>query len=49
MYQTETIKSLNDTVAELENVNFDDYVDELNIEEKINQDFEQMVEEVFSE
>ena len=46
-YQAETIKSLTDTVAELENVNFDDYVDELNIEAEIDQEFEKIVEEVF--
>jgi len=48
-YQADTISSLNATVAELENVNFDDYVDKLNIEAQIDQDFEQMVEDVFSE
>ncbi len=47
-YQAGTIKNLNDTVAELENVNFDEYVNGLNIEAEIDQDFEQMVEEVFS-
>lgn len=47
--RADTIKSLNHTVAELENVNFDEYVDELNIEAEIEQDFEQMVEEVFNE
>ncbi|NYF23614.1 hypothetical protein [Sporosarcina sp. JAI121] len=46
-YQTKTINSLNTTVAELENVNFDEYVDGLHIEEEIDQDFEKMVEEVF--
>ncbi len=48
-YQTETINSLNNKVTELENVNFDDYVDKQNIEAQIDQDFEQMVEDVFSE
>ena len=44
-YQAKTIKSLHDTVAELENVNFDHYVDELNIEA----DLDKVVEEVFNE
>lgn len=48
-YQGQTIKSLNDTAVELKNINFDDYVDKLNIEAEIEQDFEKMVEEVFSE
>ncbi|WP_172371497.1 hypothetical protein [Sporosarcina jiandibaonis] len=48
-YQAEMINSLNNAVTELENVNFDEYVKGLNIEEEINQDFEQMVQEVFSE
>jgi len=48
-YQAETINSLNATVAELENVNFDEHVDKLNIEAQIDQEFEQMVEDVFSE
>ena len=48
-YQVETINSLNATVTELENVNFDDYVEKQNIEEQIDQEFEQMLEDVFSE
>jgi len=45
--QTETINNLNATVTELENVNFDEYVEKQNIEAQIDQDFEQMVEDVF--
>jgi len=48
-YQADTINSLNATVIQLENVNFDDYVDKQNIEAQIDQEFELMVEEVFSE
>ncbi|MEK5037224.1 hypothetical protein [Sporosarcina sp. FSL K6-3457] len=46
-YQTQTITSLNDMIVELENISFDDYVDELNIEAEMDQDFEKIVEEVF--
>ncbi|MFD1929205.1 hypothetical protein ACFSFY_14275 [Sporosarcina siberiensis] len=48
-YRAETISSLNATVTELENVNFDDYVDKLNINAQIDKDFEQMIEDVFSD
>ncbi|MEK4406339.1 hypothetical protein MKZ26_18435 [Sporosarcina sp. FSL K6-6792] len=48
-YQADTINSLNATVVQLENVNFDDYVDKQNIEAQIDQEFDQMVEDVFSE
>lgn len=48
-YQAKTIKSLHDTVAELENVNFAQYVDELNMEAEIEADLDKMVEEIFSE
>ena len=48
-YQAKTIKSLHDTVAELENVNFAYYVDELNMKAEIEADLNKMVEEVFSE
>ena len=48
-YKTNTINSLNNTVAELESVNFDDYVDKQNIEAEIVLEFEKMVEEVLSE
>lgn len=48
-YQADTINSLNATVNKLENVNFNDYVDKQNIEAQIDQEFEKMVEDVFSE
>ncbi|MBO0588890.1 hypothetical protein [Sporosarcina sp. E16_8] len=48
-YQSNALNSLSDTVAGLENVNFDDYVDKLNIEAEMDKDFENMVEELFSE
>lgn len=48
-YQADTINSLNATVIQLENVNFDDYVDKQDIEAQIDQEFELMVEEVFGE
>ena len=48
-YQFDTSKDLYETVAELKNVNFDNYVDGLNIEAEIEQDFEKMIEEVFNE
>lgn len=48
-YQADTINSLNATVIQLENVNFDDYVDKQDIEAQIDQEFEKMVEDVFSE
>ncbi len=48
-YQFETSKDLNETVAELKDVNFDNYVDGLNIEAEIERDFEKMIEEVFNE
>ena len=48
-YQTDTINSLNATAIQLENINFDDYVDKQDIEAQIDQEFELMVEEVFGE
>ncbi|KAA0955554.1 hypothetical protein FQ087_13165 [Sporosarcina sp. ANT_H38] len=48
-YKANTINSLNKTVAELESLNFDDFVDKQNIEEVIDLEFEKMVEEVLSE
>lgn len=48
-YQADTINSLNATVNKLENVNFNDYMDKQYIEAQIDQEFEKMVEDVFSE
>jgi len=48
-YQADTINSLNASVIQLENVNFDDFVDKQDIEAQIDQEFELMVEEVFGE
>lgn len=49
MRHDELVKELNETVVDLQQETFDDYVDELNIEAEITREVEEMLEELVNE
>ena len=49
MRHDELVKELNETVMDLQQETFDDYMDELNIEAEITREVEKIVEEIVNE